>query len=47
MATAVALAERDGVHQGDEMGRPSVLDVEVSAADDRTRVTGTATHITA
>ncbi|MCI2424302.1 PhzF family phenazine biosynthesis protein [Saccharopolyspora sp. K220] len=33
------------IHQGDDLGRPSVLDVEVSAADDRVRVTGTAARI--
>lgn len=33
------------IHQGDDLGRPSVLDVEVSATDDRVRVTGTAVPI--
>ncbi|MER7014388.1 PhzF family phenazine biosynthesis isomerase [Saccharopolyspora sp. NPDC000359] len=33
------------IHQGDDMGRPSILDVEVSPDHDRIRVTGTATHI--
>ncbi|MGP4015375.1 PhzF family phenazine biosynthesis protein [Saccharopolyspora sp. 5N708] len=33
------------IHQGDDLGRPSILDVGVSAPDDRIRVTGTATRI--
>ncbi|MER7080689.1 phenazine biosynthesis protein PhzF family [Saccharopolyspora kobensis] len=33
------------IHQGFDMGRPSILDVEVAADHDRIRVTGTATRI--
>ncbi|MFB9568102.1 PhzF family phenazine biosynthesis protein [Saccharopolyspora hordei] len=33
------------IHQGDDMGRPSVLDVEVAPDHDRVRVTGTATRL--
>ncbi|MER5390121.1 PhzF family phenazine biosynthesis isomerase [Saccharopolyspora sp. NPDC002686] len=33
------------IHQGFDMGRPSILDVEISEAHDQIRVTGTATRI--
>ncbi|MGW1676864.1 PhzF family phenazine biosynthesis protein [Saccharopolyspora sp. NPDC002376] len=33
------------IHQGYDMGRPSILDVEISETHDQIRVTGTATRI--
>lgn len=33
------------IHQGDDMGRPSILEVEITADNDRVRVTGAAARI--
>jgi PhzF family phenazine biosynthesis protein len=35
------------LHQGDDLGRPSVLTVDVGAADPRIKVSGTAVEIPA
>ena len=39
---AVPDAARLVLHQGEDMGRPSLLEVELRAGDDRVRVTGAA-----
>jgi len=42
---AVPAAARLTLHQGEDLGRPSLLEVELRAGDDRVRVTGAAVRL--